>query len=139
MDIICAKCNTHLEKSTDLLINGCNKCGSKVFKTETSSLTDKSEIRITIPKALRENLDEFSTTSFEIVPKIIPQEKIAKKEDEKDNLDEDNIPAIKLKKKGVYEVNLESLFRDKKSDPIILSGKSGVYRVELLPTTAKKD
>jgi len=86
-----------------------------------------------IPRVYREKMDEYSK-KYKIVPRVVTDTK----EDESEQLAKDNIPAVKLKRKGVYEVNLESLFRDKKSDPIILSGKTGVYRIEILPTGKKE-
>ena len=65
----------------------------------------------------------------------IQQTELQRKED----LKEDHIPAIKLKEKGVYEVNIEGLFRNEKNDPVVLSGKSGIYRVEFLGRKKKKE
>ena len=132
MEFICAKCNTTLDKTADLLVEGCFKCGSKVFKT-VSTPTEKPAVMRTIPKVQREKIDDYSVTKYEIIPKLIKEE-----EDERTReLEADNIPAVKLRKKGIYDVNLESLFRDKKSDPIILSGKEGIYRIEIVPAKGK--
>jgi len=132
MEFICDKCNARLEKTGDLLLKGCTSCGSKVFKT-ISSDEDLIQEGPSISREYREKLDEYSK-KYKIVPRIVTDTK----EDESEQLAKDNIPAVKLKRKGVYEVNLESLFRDKKSDPIILSGKTGVYRIEILPTGKKE-
>ena len=132
MEFTCAKCNATLEKTTDLLVVGCSKCGSKVFKTITA-ITEKSAEMKTIPGILREKVEDYSVTKYEIIPKLI-------KEDEEERtreLEADNIPAIKLRKKGIYDVNLDSLFRDKKTDPIVLSGKQGIYRIEMIPPKEK--
>ena len=133
MEFICGKCKTPLEKTSELLMNGCSKCGSKVFTTKTSP-NESSSIIKTIPKVQREKMDEYITTRYEIVPKLLERIPI---EEPVENIENDNIPAVKLKKKGIYEVNLESLFRDKKSDPIVLSGKQGIYRIEIVPTKQK--
>ena len=132
MEFICDKCNARLEKTGDLLLKGCTSCGSKVFKT-ISSDEDLIQEGPPISRVYREKLDEYSK-KYKIVPRVVTDTK----EDESEQLAKDNIPAVKLKRKGVYEVNLESLFRDKKSDPIILSGKTGVYRIEILPTGKKE-
>ncbi|MHA1243835.1 MAG: OapC/ArvC family zinc-ribbon domain-containing protein [Candidatus Heimdallarchaeota archaeon] len=132
MEFICDKCNARLEKTGDLLLKGCTSCGSKVFKT-ISSDEDLIQEGPPIPRVYREKMDEYSK-KYKIVPRVVTDTK----EDESEQLAKDNIPAVKLKRKGVYEVNLESLFRDKKSDPIILSGKTGVYRIEILPTGKKE-
>ncbi|MHA1187776.1 MAG: OapC/ArvC family zinc-ribbon domain-containing protein [Candidatus Heimdallarchaeota archaeon] len=132
MEFICDKCNARLEKTGDLLLKGCTSCGSKVFKT-ISSDEDLIQEGSPIPRVYREKMDEYSK-KYKIVPRVVTDTK----EDESEQLAKDNIPAVKLKRKGVYEVNLESLFRDKKSDPIILSGKTGVYRIEILPTGKKE-
>ncbi|MHA1440345.1 MAG: OapC/ArvC family zinc-ribbon domain-containing protein [Candidatus Heimdallarchaeota archaeon] len=132
MEFICDKCNARLEKTGDLLLKGCTSCGSKVFKT-ISSDEDLIQKGPPIPRVYREKMDEYSK-KYKIVPRVVTDTK----EDESEQLAKDNIPAVKLKRKGVYEVNLESLFRDKKSDPIILSGKTGVYRIEILPTGKKE-
>ena len=132
MEFICAKCNATLEKTADLLVEGCKSCGSKVFKTVTTS--EKSVIQKTIPKIQREKIEDYSVTKYEIIPKLIKEEI---EEERTQELEEDNIPAVKLRKKGIYDVNLESLFRDKKSDPIVLSGKQGIYRIEMVPSKGK--
>ncbi|MFW9924961.1 MAG: Zn-ribbon containing protein [Candidatus Thorarchaeota archaeon] len=130
MEFICAKCNNTLEKSGDLLVNGCSNCGSKVFKTK---IIDGNNTPIsTIPVVKKEKIEEFSVKEYKIVPKLIKDEVLDEKR--KSELDEDNIPAIKLREKGIYDVNLDSLFRDKKSDPIILSSKQGIYRIEIFPS-----
>ena len=134
MEFICDKCNAQLEKTGDLLLIGCTKCGSKVFKTISSDDDNLGRERTIIPRVPRENLDEYRVKNYQIVPRVITDYK----EDESEQLAKDNIPAVKLKRKGVYEVNLESLFRDKKSDPIILSGKTGIYRIEILPAGKKE-
>ena len=90
--------------------------------------------RTVIPRVHKENVDEYSERTFKIIPRVLKEAV----EEEKEQLAKDNIPAVKLKRKGVYEVNLESLFRDKKSDPIILSGKTGIYRIEILPVGKKE-
>lgn len=122
MEFICAKCNIQLEKTTMLLRYGCPNCGSRVFKTCSAS---KNEARIQIKSVLQDDGSLYSP-NYEIIPKVEKQTDRRMKE-----LDEDHIPSIKLREKGVYQLNIECLFRDKKSDPIILSGKSGIYRVEL--------
>ena len=128
MEFICAKCNTNLEKDHTLLTNGCYKCGSKVFKTlSTPGTITASTIKAAL-KIQRDRNEQYDTTGFGIVPRLLRED--VEGERIKD-LNEDNIPTIKLKQKGVYEVNIAGLFRDKKSDPIILSGKSGIYKVEL--------
>ena len=132
MEFIYDKCNARLEKTGDLLLKGCTSCGSKVFKT-ISSDEDLIQEGPPITREYREKLDEYSK-KYKIVPRVVTDTK----EDASEQLAKDNIPAVKLKRKGVYEVNLESLFRDKKSDPIILSGKTGVYRIEILPTGKKE-
>jgi len=132
MEFICDKCNAQLEKTGDILLKGCTNCGSKVFKT-ISSIDDLSQESTIIPRVYREKMDEYSKT-FKIVPRVKTDIEV----EESEQLAKDNIPAIKLRRKGVYDVNLESLFRDKKSDPIILSGKTGVYRIEILPTGKKE-
>jgi len=81
-------------------------------------------------------MEQHDTTGFGFVPRLIKED--VEGERIKD-LDEDNIPTIKLKQKGVYEVNIGGLFRDKKSDPIILSGKSGIYKVELASGNNKEE
>ncbi len=133
MDFTCAKCNTKQEKSPTLLSTGCPKCGSRVFKTTTFRTKAALDVLRGIPRVETENLDELMTTRYRVFPKIIEQQSDSER---KRDLDEDNIPTIKLKEKGVYEVNIDGLFRDKKLDPIILSGKTGIYKVELmLPET----
>ncbi len=132
MEFICAKCNTTLEKTADLLVVGCSKCGSKVFKTITA-ITEKPVAVKTIPKILREKVEDYSVTKYEIIPKLIREDE----EERTRELEADNIPAIKLRKKGVYDVNLDSLFRDKKTDPIVLSGKQGIYRIEMMTSKEK--
>ncbi len=127
MEFNCAKCNIQLEKTTMLLRYGCPNCGSRVFKT--SSLDEKGRIQI---KSDMQDEGNSYYASYEIIPKIEKQPDKRMKE-----LEEDHIPSIKLREKGVYQLNIECLFRDKKSDPIILSGKSGIYRVEL-PSTKKE-
>ncbi|MGC9777904.1 MAG: hypothetical protein HZR80_01515 [Candidatus Heimdallarchaeota archaeon] len=129
MDFTCAKCNTKQEKSPTLLSTGCPKCGSRVFKTTTLRTKAALDVLRTIPRVETENLDELMTTRYRVFPKVIEQKSDSER---KRDLDEDSIPTIKLKEKGVYEVNIEGLFRDKKSDPIILSGKTGIYKVEMM-------
>ena len=119
MDFICAKCNTVLKKSSDLLISGCTNCGSKVFKT--ISPPPPNETRNTQVSSEK----ELSTPHYEIIPKMWEE------------TEEDNLASIRLRKKGIYEVNIDSLFRSKRSDPIILSGKKGVYKIELLSKKRK--
>lgn len=128
MDFICGKCNTKMIKTADLLVKGCSNCGSKVFKTQSASASKALEAIRSIP-----GLQKVDTeANFGIMPEI-QKEEIQRRED----LSEDHIPAIKLKEKGVYEVNIDGLFRNEKNDPVILSGKSGVYRVEF-PGSKKK-
>ncbi len=129
MEFICAKCNANLEKTANLLTVGCTKCGSRVFKTITTT-SEKPAIIKTIPKFLCETIEDYSVTKYEIIPKLIRDEA---GEDRVGELETDNIPAIKLRQKGIYEVNLDSLFRDKKTDPIVLSGRQGIYRIEMIP------
>lgn len=137
MEFICDKCNARLEKTGDLLLKGCTNCGSKVFQT-ISSDDDLIQEGTVLPRVYREKMDEYSK-KYKIVPRIITNTKeVEEEEEESEQLAKDNIPAVKLRRKGVYDVNLESLFRDKKSDPIILSGKTGVYRIEILPTGKKE-
>ncbi len=133
MEFICAKCNANLEKNADLLVVGCSKCGSKVFKTITTNIEKPAVIK-TIPKVLRETIEDYSVTKYEIIPKLIREDA---EEERTRELEADNIPAIKLRKKGIYDVNLDSLFRDKKTDPIVLSGKQGIYRIEMIPAKEK--
>lgn len=133
MEFICAKCNAILEKTADLLVEGCSKCGSKVFKTITTT-TEKLTVVKTIPKVLHEKIEDYSVTKYEIIPKLIREDA---EEERTRELEADNIPAIKLRKRGIYDVNLDSLFRDKKTDPIILSGKQGIYRIEMIPNKEK--
>jgi len=136
MEFICAKCNAKLEKDHTLLTNGCYKCGSKVFKTlSTPGIITASTLRAAL-KIQRERIEKYDTASFGIIPRLIKEDI----EDERiKDLEDDNIPTIKLKQKGVYEVNIGGLFRDKKSDPIILSGKSGIYKVELASGNKKEE
>ncbi|NHJ49515.1 MAG: hypothetical protein FK733_17125 [Asgard group archaeon] len=124
MEFICAKCYAELEKTAALLRTGCPKCGSRVFTTSLSSQI-KQKIGPSIESGIMQN--EYSS-KFEIIPKV----DISKAVDDQIVEEEDHIPAIKLREKGVYEVNIDGLFRDKKSDPVIVSGKPGIYRVELL-------
>ncbi len=136
MDFVCGKCNTRLEKSPTLLSTGCTKCGSKVFKTVASSASELLKNLRTLPQVKEKTLEESGDKSYEIIPKIIfdnPEQKRI------DDLKDDSIPSVKLKEKGVYEVNIEGLFRNKQSDPIILSGKTGIYRVEFMPQNKKED
>ena len=135
MDFTCAKCNTKQEKSPTLLSTGCPKCGSRVFKTTTLRTRAALDVLRTIPRVETENIDEFMTTRYKVIPKVVDQKS---DHERKQDLDEDSIPTIKLKEKGVYEVNIEGLFRDKKSDPIILSGKTGIYKVELMASDKKE-
>jgi predicted nucleic acid-binding Zn-ribbon protein len=128
MEFICAKCNTELEKNHALLTNGCHNCGSKVFKTLSTPGTITASTLKAALQIQRKRIEQSDITGFGIVPRLIKED--VEGERIKD-LDDDNIPTIKLKQKGVYEVNIGGLFRDKKSDPIILSGKSGIYKVEL--------
>ncbi|NHK31489.1 MAG: hypothetical protein FK730_09070 [Asgard group archaeon] len=121
MEFTCAKCNIKLEKNTMLLRYGCPNCGSRVFKTSPS----KNEESIQIKTALQDG-DGLYTPNYGIIPKVDSHTDKRVKD-----LEEDHIPSIKLREKGVYQVNIDCLFRDKKSDPIILSSKSGIYRVEL--------
>ena len=134
MEFICAKCEKILEKTPNLLISGCSNCGSKVFETKTTEKKDSSIIK-TIPKIIPEKLEEYPSFRYEIVPKLIKERDDVERTRK---LSEDHIAAVKLKQKGVYEVNLESLFKGKKSDPIILSGQQGVYRIEILPQKEKE-
>jgi predicted nucleic acid-binding Zn-ribbon protein len=120
MEFICAKCSTELEKSAALLRTGCPMCGSRVFTTNLSSQIEEQlqpEIEATVQQ---------DPSKYKIIPEI---------EGSKILEESDNIPSIKLREKGVYEVNIGGLFRDKKLDPVILSGKPGIYRVELLKGT----
>jgi predicted nucleic acid-binding Zn-ribbon protein len=135
MEFICAKCNHVLEKTAHLLTTGCPFCGSKVFKTvKTGDKTIGTETRT----------EEEEQKEYRIVPKLLsPSTKTTartrtdrKTPQEQEN--HDGIASINLKEKGVYEINLDSLFRDKKTDPIILSSKTGVYRVEILPVKKKR-
>ncbi|HUU79573.1 MAG TPA: Zn-ribbon containing protein [candidate division Zixibacteria bacterium] len=130
MEFVCGKCNAPLEKTSELLMKGCSKCGSKVFTTITTTEENQSVLR-TIPKVQREQMDEYITARYEIIPRLIER---VPEEYQTDEIEHDNIPAVKLRKKGIYEVNLDSLFRDKKSDPIVLSGKQGIYRIEIVPS-----
>ncbi|MBN1328735.1 MAG: hypothetical protein JXA54_04600 [Candidatus Heimdallarchaeota archaeon] len=134
MDFVCGKCNTKLEKSPALLSNGCTKCGSKVFKTITSSSELLRNLR-SLPQVRIQTVEESGEKSYEIVPKIIFEDIEQKRIDD---LKDDSIPSVKLKEKGVYEVNIDGLFRNKQSDPIILSGKTGIYRVEFMPQNKKE-
>lgn len=129
MDFICGKCKQILNKSPELLIRGCPSCGSKVFTTKTEVLKETTP---TIPVVKSENIEQYLVREYRIVPRLL--EETSDEEKRQSELAEDNIPAIKLRKKGIYDVNLDSLFRDKKSDPIILSGKQGIYRIEIFPS-----
>ncbi|NHJ87149.1 MAG: hypothetical protein FK734_16920 [Asgard group archaeon] len=130
MDFICAKCDAELDKNSELLLHGCPNCGSKVFKAKSNSSEDAIK---RLQPTSDDKLEEYDR-SYGIIPKF-DEEIIV--EGQEENLESDNIPTIKLKQKGVYEVNIDGLFRDKKSDPIILSGKSGIYKVELIPSNKK--
>ena len=136
MEFICAKCNTELEKNHELLTSGCHKCGSKVFKTLSTPGTITASTLKAALKIQRERIEQSDITGFGIVPRLIKEDVEGERIK---NLDDDNIPTIKLKQKGVYEVNIGGLFRDKKSDPIILSGKSGIYKVELSSGNNKEE
>ncbi|MBD3191721.1 MAG: hypothetical protein GF308_13825 [Candidatus Heimdallarchaeota archaeon] len=124
MDFICGKCNKPLKKTPQLLIHGCSHCGSKVFKTVPSK-GQKNKGDDKHPPPTRE--ERSQSKQYKIIPKMW-EEKTGS----------DGLATINLRKRGVYEVNLESLFRSKESDPIILSGKEGFYRIEILPSSKKK-
>ncbi|MHA1629803.1 MAG: OapC/ArvC family zinc-ribbon domain-containing protein [Candidatus Heimdallarchaeota archaeon] len=123
MDFICAKCHQKLEKDPTLIANGCQNCGSKVFITR-KSLEEKS-IEAYYPK----NKESQEREEKWVIKPIVLKES-AEERKRKEDLRADNLPAIKLREKGVYEVNINGLFRGDKLDPIILSGKPGIYRVE---------
>ncbi|MCF2142721.1 MAG: Zn-ribbon domain-containing protein [Candidatus Heimdallarchaeota archaeon] len=124
MDFICAKCHQKLEKDPTLIANGCQNCGSKVFITKTS-LEEKR--RETCYPKTKESPEE-EKEKWVIKPIVLKESPAERKR--KEDLMADNLPAIKLREKGVYEVNIDGLFRGDKLDPIILSGKPGIYRVE---------
>jgi predicted nucleic acid-binding Zn-ribbon protein len=118
-----------LEKTAALLRTGCPNCGSRVFTTSLSSQI-KQKIVPDTESSIKQN---SYSSKFEIMPKVDVSKLI------EDHIDEeDHIPSIKLREKGVYEVNIDGLFRDKKSDPVIVSGKPGIYRVELLQGSEEK-
>ena len=132
MDFVCAKCDKALEKSAELLIKGCPVCGSKVFKTLASSTENSSnamQIMVTKLKEQPEPHMDNQMVKYEIIPKLL---------EEGMETEKDNIASVRLRRRGVYEINIESLFRDKKADPIILSGKPGIYRVEIIPQSKKE-
>ncbi|MEA2071433.1 MAG: Zn-ribbon containing protein [Asgard group archaeon] len=132
MDFICGKCNKKLEKSPLLLIKGCPYCGSKVFKT-IKAPGEQQSIKIHHEKRESSDSEESLVSQYEIIPKLVKQK------DEQEPSQEDVIPAIQLREKGIYDVNLDSLFQGEKADPIVLSSRQGVYRVEILPVEKKKD
>jgi predicted nucleic acid-binding Zn-ribbon protein len=132
MEFICAKCQTKLEKTAKLLIKGCPHCGSKVFSA--SSPAKKAERQKIEPEVKKESIEKQFSATYQIIPKLLKEEQ----EKQRSALAKDTIPSVKLKQKGIYEVNVDSLFRDKKTDPIILSGKSGIYRVEIVPVNKNK-
>jgi len=134
MEYICSKCNTKLEKTPNLLATGCTKCGSKVFKIKTATAKEILRTLRTKPQVRSRQDNESNEKKYDIVPRVMVDDIDLKR---RMDLQEDNIPAIKLKEKGVYEVNVNGLFRNKKADPIILSGKTGIYRVEFLPVRKK--
>lgn len=124
MDFICGRCNKPLKKTPELLIHGCSHCGSKVFKT----ISSKDQQNMEGGNSSQQIKEKRRVTKqYKIIPKMWEEETSS-----------DELAAINLRKRGVYEVNLESLFRSKEFDPIILSGKEGFYRIEMLPTNKKK-
>jgi len=132
MDFICAKCHQKLEKDSAILAKGCHHCGSKVFITRKTS---NAIMERTTSQRDHELLIDKDNGKVLIRPLVLDDH--SQEEKRKEELMADHLPAVKLREKGVYEVNINGLFRGSKTDPIILSGRPGIYRVEFLQKRKK--
>ncbi|MBZ9571622.1 hypothetical protein KQY27_08690 [Methanobrevibacter sp. TMH8] len=97
---VCSKCGTELHG--DDLLDGCPKCGSKLFKFVNTKAIEEKKRR---EKEEKENP---------------PEEKLT--------IDEDSVESIKVEDKGVYEVNLPHILEGE-SD--VYSDKEGNYAIDI--------
>lgn len=99
---VCSKCGTELHG--DDLLEGCPKCGSKLFKfVNTKAIEEKKR---------REKEEEENPPSDE----------------EELTIDDDSVESIKVEDKGVYEVNLPHILD---GDTDVYSDKEGNYAIDI--------
>jgi len=98
----CSKCGTELH-SNDFL-EGCPKCGSRLFKfVNTKAIEEKKR---------REKEEKETPPSDE----------------EELTLDEDSVESIKVEDKGVYELNLPNILE---GETEVYSDKEGNYAIDI--------
>ncbi|KZX17794.1 hypothetical protein MBCUT_00890 [Methanobrevibacter cuticularis] len=98
---VCSKCGTELNE--DDLVNGCPKCGSKLFKfVNTKAIAEKK----------RREKEELEKDSLE----------------EEITIDPNSIESIKVEDKGVYEVNLSHILD---GDTDVYSDSEGNYAIDI--------
>ena len=98
---VCGKCGTKLHG--DDLLEGCPKCGSKLFKfVNTKAIEEKK--RREKEKEENPNIEEELT------------------------IDENSVESIKVEDKGVYEVNLSQILEGGSE---VFSDKEGNYAIDI--------
>lgn len=98
---MCSKCGTELHG--DDLLEGCPKCGSKLFKFVNTKAIEEKKRREQEEKENPPSEDEIS-------------------------IDEESVESIKVEDKGVYELNLSHIL-DGETD--VYSDKEGNYAIDI--------
>jgi predicted nucleic acid-binding Zn-ribbon protein len=110
----CVRCGATYEDNDDSILKGCPSCGSIFF------LYFKNERQMEEAKEIEEELKKEEKA----IEKEIKQVEKKKKAKER----EFGIETIRIKKEGVYEINLKGLMQDK---PIIVLEKGKIYLIHL--------
>ncbi len=100
----CAKCNSKLALSMEILSKGCPHCGSLKFKT-SKVLSEKESNEKEIELLVEEEFSEEYTSN--------------------------HIETVRLTKEGVFKVDLDKLLSESKTnDPLIALDKDGSFHIK---------
>ncbi|MEM7821239.1 MAG: Zn-ribbon containing protein [Candidatus Aenigmatarchaeota archaeon] len=125
----CVRCGSIYQDNDASILNGCN-CGSIFF------LYIKTEGEEMAVEQLKRELEERNTTLENEINKKI-EEKISQRKIERDKIVKKRskfrrsvfgIETVRIKKDGVYEINIDALM---KKMPLIVLEKGRVYLIHL--------
>jgi len=125
----CLKCGEIYEDGSPYILEGCPKCGGRIFLYTRKPLPDRTRKKIL--KKIEKQQMNFEGKKFEeIMEEIEKQRRKAIKEAEKQK---ERVETIKVEDAGEYEINLERLMEGS-----IVVERDGTYFIYLPSLFGKK-
>ncbi|MEM7825780.1 MAG: Zn-ribbon containing protein [Candidatus Aenigmatarchaeota archaeon] len=118
----CVRCGEVFQDNDESILRGCTRCGS-IFFLYLKTQEDTQQL-----EEIKKELEEKKTTLEEEIEKKIKEIKEERKAEKRVRRPKFGIETIRIRKEGVYEINLDALMKKR---PLIILEKGRVYFVHL--------